>query len=53
MTMIGTGGGGGGGGPVIAIAMLADSVVSVSEVAVMITVSPAGTVAGAVYVVFT
>ena len=51
MTEMGTGGGGGGGGgggPVIVTFALTDLVVSVSEVAVTVTVPPVGTVAGAV-----
>jgi hypothetical protein len=51
-TAIGTGGGGGGGGPVTVIVALADFVVSVSEVAVIVTAPPAGMAAGAVYTVF-
>lgn len=49
----GGGGGGGGGGPVIVNVAFIDFVVSVSEVALMVTVPPVGTVAGAVYVVGT
>jgi hypothetical protein len=47
LTVTGTGGG----GAVIVSVALADLVVSVSEVAVIVTVPPAGTTEGAVYVV--
>jgi len=50
MPIAGVGGGGGGSG-VIVIVACTDFVVSVSEVAVMITVPPDGTVEGAVYIV--
>ena len=47
VTEIGTGGGGGV-GEVMAMIALADLVVSVNDVAVIVTVPPAGTVGGAV-----
>jgi hypothetical protein len=51
VTAMGSGGGGGGGGPVIVTVALIDFVVSVTEVAVIVTVLPLGTTEGAVYVV--
>jgi hypothetical protein len=48
LTAIGAGGGGGGGGPVMVIVWLADLVVSVNEVAVIVTVPLGGTDEGAV-----
>jgi len=48
VTAIDAGGGGGGGVPVTVTVALTDFVVSVSEVAVIVTVFPAGTEEGAV-----
>ena len=51
VTAMGSGGGGGGGGPVMVTVALTDLVVSVAEVAIIVTVLPLGTTDGAVYVV--